>query len=225
MKAHFLISIVGIFLLLSCAQKTSTNSNTKLTMENNKLEIKTTSITDSTEIATFANGCFWCTEAIFEELEGVISATSGYTGGQTENPTYKEVCSGETGHAECLQIIYDPKKITYDELLEVFWQTHDPTTLNRQGADEGTQYRSGIFYHTPEQKEKAEKYKAALDKSGAFDKPIVTEITAFSKLYTAEDYHQQYFELNNNTNPYCRVVIQPKLDKFRKVFAEKLKKQ
>lgn len=225
MKALNIFSLIGIFTLLSCSQKTQTKSNPKPSMENNKPDIKSNSITDSTEIATFANGCFWCTEAIFEELDGVISATSGYTGGQTENPTYKEVCSGETGHAECLQIIYDPQKITFDELLEVFWQTHDPTTLNRQGGDEGTQYRSGIFYHTPEQKEKAEKYKAALDKSGAFDKPIVTEITAFSKLYPAEDYHQQYFELNNNTNPYCRVVIQPKLDKFRKVFAEKLKKQ
>ncbi len=179
--------------------------------------------TIKTDTATFANGCFWCTEAIFEELDGVTSATSGYTGGQIENPTYKQVCGGQTGHAECLQIVYDPSKISFDELLEVFWETHDPTTLNRQGADAGTQYRSGIFYHNNEQKEKAEKYKAALDKSGAFDKPIVTEITAFSKFYPAEDYHQQYFENNANSNPYCQVVIQPKLDKFRKVFRDKLK--
>mgnify|MGYP002398540403 FL=1 len=180
-------------------------------------------IMGATDTATFANGCFWCTEAIFEELKGVISATSGYTGGQTENPTYKEVCTGETGHAECLQIVYDPSVISFDELLEVFWETHDPTTLNRQGADVGTQYRSGIFYHNQEQKEKAEKYKAELDKSGAFPRPIVTEITAFSKFYPAEDYHQQYFEKNENNNPYCRVVIRPKLDKFRKVFKDKLK--
>lgn len=177
----------------------------------------------NTDTATFANGCFWCTEAIFEELKGVISATSGYTGGQTENPTYKDICTGETGHAECLQIIYDPGVISFDELLEVFWETHDPTTLNRQGADVGTQYRSGIFYHNPEQKEKAEKYKSALDKSGAFDRPIVTEITPFSKFYPAEAYHQEYFVNNENNNPYCKIVIRPKLDKFRKVFKDKLK--
>lgn len=179
----------------------------------------------STDTATFANGCFWCTEAIFEELEGVISSTSGYTGGKTENPTYKQVCTGETGHAECLQIVYDPKKISFDELLEVFWETHDPTTLNRQGNDVGTQYRSGIFYHNEEQKQKAEKYKAELNKSGAFDKPIVTEITPFTKFYPAEDYHQQYFDNNENANPYCKIVIRPKVDKFRKVFKDKLKKQ
>ena len=177
----------------------------------------------TTETATFANGCFWCTEAIFEELNGVISATSGYTVGHVKNPTYKEVTSGQTGHAEALQIVYDPKKISFDELLEVFWETHDPTTLNRQGADVGTQYRSGVYYHNQEQKEKAEKYKAELDKSGAFDRPIVTEITAYSKFYEAENYHQQYYENNENTNPYCRVVIRPKLEKFRKVFKDKLK--
>ena len=177
----------------------------------------------NTAIATFANGCFWCTEAIFEELNGVISAVSGYTGGHTANPTYKEVSNEETGHAECLQITYDTTKITFDELLEVFWETHDPTTLNRQGSDVGTQYRSGVFYHTPEQKEKAVKYKAELNKSGAFNNPIVTEISAFTKFYPAEDYHQQYFENNENNNPYCRIVIRPKLDKFRKVFKDKLK--
>lgn len=177
-----------------------------------------------TDTATFANGCFWCTEAIFEQIDGVISAVSGYAGGHTENPTYKAVCSGETGHAECLQITYDPAKITFDELLEVFWETHDPTTLNRQGNDVGTQYRSGIFYHNAEQKEKAEKYKEALDKSGAFDRPIVTEIVPFTKFYPAENYHQEYFENNEKENPYCRAVIRPKVDKFRKVFKDKLKK-
>ncbi len=178
-----------------------------------------------TETATFANGCFWCTEAIFTDLNGVISVTSGYSGGTTENPTYKQVCSGQTGHAECLQIVYDPSKISFDELLEVFWKTHDPTTLNRQGGDVGTQYRSAIFYHNDEQKQKAEKYKAELDKSGAFDKPIVTEITPFTKFYPAENYHQQYFENNENNNPYCSVVIRPKVEKFRKVFKDKLKKE
>ena len=176
------------------------------------------------DTAYFANGCFWCTEAIFEQLNGVKSAVSGYTGGQTKNPTYKEVCTGETGHAECLQITYDPKQISFDELLEVFWETHDPTTLNRQGNDIGTQYRSGIFYVNDEQKQKSEKYKTELDKSGAFDNPIVTEITAFSKFYRAENYHQEYFENNENNNPYCKVVIRPKVDKFRKVFKDKLKK-
>lgn len=176
-----------------------------------------------TETATFANGCFWCTEAVFRELNGVSSVVSGYTGGETANPTYKEVCGGQTGHAECLQIEYDPSKISFDELLEVFWKTHDPTTLNRQGADVGTQYRSAIFYHNEEQKAKAEKYKAELDKSGAFDKPIVTEISPFTKFYPAENYHQQYFENNENSNPYCQFVIRPKLDKFRKVFKGKLK--
>lgn len=206
----FILLLATITTCLSCDSQKSTSA---ITMNS----------TIKTDTATFANGCFWCTEAIFEQLDGVISATSGYTGGQTENPTYKEVCSGQTGHAECLQIVYDPAKISFDELLEVFWETHDPTTLNRQGADVGTQYRSGIFYHNNEQKEKAEKYKAALDKSGAFDKPIVTEITAFTKFYSAEDYHQQYFENNENENAYCRVVIRPKIDKFRKVFKDKLK--
>ena len=220
MKALLATSIIGLTTLLSCGQKSTTI--TKLNTDNNMEPINQQAL-PSVETATFANGCFWCTEAIFEELEGVIRATSGYTGGEVVNPTYKEVCGGQTGHAECLQITYDPAKISFDELLAVFWETHDPTTLNRQGADAGTQYRSGIFYHNQEQKEKAEKYKAALDKSGAFDKPIVTEITAFTKFYPAEDYHQQYFENNENTNPYCKMVIRPKLDKFRKVFKDKLK--
>lgn len=220
MKPIFISAFSGLIALLSCAQKPA--ENTKITTSSNNIDMEK-SVTTKTDTATFANGCFWCTEAIFEELKGVISATSGYTGGQTENPTYKEVCTGETGHAECLQIIYDPSVISFDELLEVFWETHDPTTLNRQGADVGTQYRSGIFYHNQEQKEKAEKYKAELDKSGAFPRPIVTEITAFSKFYPAETYHQQYFENNENNNPYCKIVIRPKLDKFRKVFKDKLK--
>jgi len=221
MKTTLTSAIIGLTTLLSCAQKSPT-STTKITMDNNLQS--TAQQPAGTETATFANGCFWCTEAVFEELKGVISATSGYIGGQTENPTYKEICTGETGHAEALQIVYDPAKITFDELLEVFWETHDPTTLNRQGADVGTQYRSGIFYHNEEQKAKAEKYKAALDSSGAFPNRIVTEITPFSKFYPAEDYHQQYFEQNGNSNPYCKIVIQPKLEKFRKVFPEKLKK-
>ncbi|MGZ3846559.1 MAG: peptide-methionine (S)-S-oxide reductase MsrA [Flavisolibacter sp.] len=180
-------------------------------------------IADQTDTATFGTGCFWCTEALFQELNGVLNVTSGYSGGSTRNPTYKEVCSGETGHAECVQVVYEPSKISYDDLLQVFFEVHDPTSLNRQGADVGTQYRSAIFYHNDEQKQKAEYYKNELDKSGAYDKPIVTEITSFTKFYPAEDYHQEYYDNNKNTNPYCSVVIRPKLEKFEKVFAKKLK--
>ena len=178
---------------------------------------------NSTETTTFGTGCFWCTEAIFKELEGVVSVMPGYSGGQNLNPSYKEVCSGETGHAECTQIVYDPSKISYDELLEVFFKVHDPTSLNRQGNDVGTQYRSVIFYHNDEQKRLAEKYKTELDRSGAYDKPLVTQIAALEKFYPAENYHQDYYQYNKDKNPYCAVVIRPKLEKFRKVFGEKLK--
>ena len=212
----FVITLVN---LISCAQIEKQDKMTN-SLTSAKQEASTGANTDT---ATFANGCFWCTEAIFEQLDGVISATSGYTDGHVKNPTYKQVCTGETGHAECLQIVYDPQKVSFDELLEVFWETHDPTTLNRQGGDVGTQYRSGIYYHNEDQKQKAAKYKTELDKSGAFDKPIVTEIKPFSVFYPAEDYHQQYFENNEGSNPYCTVVIRPKVDKFRKVFKDKLK--
>jgi peptide-methionine (S)-S-oxide reductase len=178
---------------------------------------------EKTDTATFGTGCFWCTEAIFEQLNGVLSATSGYAGGKVPNPTYKEVTGGQTGHAECVQVIYEPGKITYDELLEVFFQVHDPTSLNRQGADVGTQYRSAIFFQNDEQKEKAEYYVNELNKSGAYNKPIVTEVAVLNKFYPAEDYHQEYYENNKNTNPYCSVVIRPKLEKFEKVFSKKLK--
>lgn len=222
MKPMLAILITGLAALVACAQKAPTTSDAKKEKQTN---MTTAPLPATATVATFANGCFWCTEAVFEELDGVISAVSGYTGGETINPTYKEVCDGNTGHAECLQITYDSTKISFEQLLEVFWQTHDPTTLNRQGADIGTQYRSGVFYHSDEQKLKAEEYKAALDKSGAFSRPIVTEITPFTVFYPAEDYHQQYYELNGNTNPYCRMVIQPKLEKFRKVFKDKLIKK
>lgn len=176
------------------------------------------------DTATLGTGCFWCTEAVFEQLEGVQSVTSGYSGGHVDNPTYKEVGTGASGHAECVQIVYDAAKISFDELLEVFWQVHDPTTLNRQGADVGPQYRSVIFYHNKEQKEKAEKYKKALEESGAFDKPIVTTLEPFTQFFPAEDYHQEYYANNKNKNPYCSIVIRPKLEKFQKVFKDKLKK-
>ncbi len=174
------------------------------------------------ETATFGTGCFWCTEAVFQQLEGVLKVTSGYSGGHVVNPTYEAVCNKITGHAECLNIEYDKTKISFDELLEVFWKSHDPTTLNQQGNDVGPQYRSAIFYHNEEQKEKAEKYKEELNKSGAFGKPIVTEISPFTVFYPAENYHQNYY-LNNGSQPYCSYVIKPKVDKFKKVFKEKLK--
>jgi peptide-methionine (S)-S-oxide reductase len=175
------------------------------------------------DTATFGTGCFWCTEAIFQELEGVIKVTSGYSGGHIPNPTYDQVCSKTTGHAECLNVVYDKNKITFDELLEVFWQVHDPTTLNRQGNDAGPQYRSVIFYHNEEQRQKAEKYKTDLDKSGAWSNLIVTTIEPFKEFYPAENYHQGYYN-NNKDQPYCSFVIRPKVEKFKKVFKTKLKK-
>ncbi|HWB93492.1 MAG TPA: peptide-methionine (S)-S-oxide reductase MsrA [Puia sp.] len=176
-----------------------------------------------TDIATFATGCFWCTEAIFQELRGVLKVTSGYMGGNVPNPSYEEVCSGTTGHAECLQVIYDPSVISFDDLLKVFWESHDPTTLNRQGNDIGTQYRSAIFYHNEDQRQRSEHYKAELDRQGAYPNPIVTEITAASTFYPAEDYHQNYY-IDHGSQPYCYLVIRPKVEKFEKAFAGKLKK-
>ena len=176
------------------------------------------------ETATFGAGCFWCVEAVFQNLKGVESVISGYSGGHIKNPAYREVCNGNTGHAEVAQITYDPKVTSFAELLEVFWQTHDPTTLNRQGNDVGTQYRSAIFYHNDEQKEIAEKYKQELEASGAFDAPIVTEISPLTNFYPAEDYHQNYFN-QNPSQPYCSMVVRPKVDKFKKVFKDKLKEK
>jgi peptide-methionine (S)-S-oxide reductase len=177
-----------------------------------------------TDTAYLAAGCFWCIEAIFQQLDGVVSVASGYTGGTVKNPTYKEVCTGMTGHAEAARIIYNPAVITFDELLEVFWKTHDPTTLNRQGADVGTQYRSGIYFISEEQKEKAFYYKQKLEEEKAFDNPIVTEILPFDGVfYMAEDYHQNYYNQNGDQG-YCSMVIRPKVEKFQKVFKDKLKK-
>ena len=173
------------------------------------------------EKATFGNGCFWCTEALFQNLKGVEKVESGYTGGKVKNPTYKEVCSGLTGHAEVIQITFDPKVISFEELLEVFWNTHDPTTLNRQGNDVGTQYRSAIFYHTEEQKDLAEKYKAQLDQSNTWSDPVVTEISSIGVFYPAEDYHQNYFKLNGS-QPYCSFVVRPKVEKFLKKYGDKV---
>jgi peptide-methionine (S)-S-oxide reductase len=174
------------------------------------------------ETATFGNGCFWCTEAIFQRVEGVQKVTSGYSGGDMANPDYRTVCTGVTGHAECLEIVYDSKKISFEDLLEIFWQTHDPTTLNRQGNDEGTQYRSVIFYHNEAQKQIALKYKAQLDAQGIFKNPVVTTLEPYTKFYPAENYHQDYFNQNGNA-PYCQFVVKPKLEKFKKNYKEKLK--
>ena len=169
------------------------------------------------ETATFGSGCFWCTEAVFQQLKGVASVVSGFSGGHVENPTYEHVITGRTGHAEVCQIEFDSDEISFEELLEVFFNTHDPTTLNRQGNDVGTQYRSVILYHSEEQKETAERVKADLDSSGTWKDPIVTEIVPFERFYKAEDYHQNYFR-NNPNQSYCRFVIAPKVDKFEKVF-------
>ncbi|HXO76328.1 MAG TPA: peptide-methionine (S)-S-oxide reductase MsrA [Puia sp.] len=195
----------------------------KLTNKNDIMNNETTHTTVKTDTATFGTGCFWCTEAVFQELKGVVKVTSGYMGGTVANPSYEEVCTGTTGHAECLQIVYDPSVITFDELLEVFWESHDPTQLNRQGNDVGTQYRSAIFYHDAQQKEKAEHYKTQLNKEGAYPKPIVTEVTPASAFYAAEDYHQNYYN-THGSQPYCYLVIRPKVEKFEKVFKAKLKK-
>lgn len=174
------------------------------------------------ELATFGAGCFWCVEAVFQQIEGVDTVVSGYSGGNIEHPTYKQVCSGKTGHAEVCQIRYDPKVVSYSQLLEAFWLTHDPTTLNRQGHDVGTQYRSVIFFHNEKQRKIALEYKKRLNTEGAWNTPIVTEIVAFKKMYPAEDYHQNYYN-SNGEQSYCRYVIGPKLEKFKKVFSDKLK--
>jgi len=215
MKA-ILLSFTTLVSLFSCAEK-------KAAPKASIMAEQTTTLTGKTDTATFGTGCFWCTEAIFQQVEGVVRVTSGYSGGYAPNPSYKEVCTGTTGHAECLNIIYDPAKITFDELLEMFWQVHDPTTLNRQGNDVGTQYRSVVFYHNEEQKGKTEKYKAELNKSGAWDNPVVTSLEPFRVFYPAEDYHQNYYN-NNGGQGYCQFVIRPKVEKFEKVFKSKLKK-
>ncbi len=204
--------------LTSCAQKSNNHPvksslNEPVMSENAKLDT-----------ITLGGGCFWCVEAIYQRLNGVVSVTSGYAGGKVKNPTYREVCSGLTGHAESVQIVYDQNIVSLAEIFRVFFKVHDPTTLNRQGNDEGTQYRSVIFYRNDEQKKVAEEIKAGLDKSGAFNSPIVTEITPFTNFYKAEDYHQDYYNLNKNSNPYCQFVIVPKIEKFEHYFKDELKK-
>src|SRR5487761_1560321 len=213
------------------AKKAQTATKTKAAnaktsaQEDKNMDASTLAATDRAaelQKATFGTGCFWCSEAVFQQLKGVYSVVSGYSGGLIKNPTYHEVCSGQTGHAEVIQVSFDPQEITYPELLEVFWKTHDPTTLNRQGADIGTQYRSVIFYHSQEQKQLAEHYKKELEAEHAFRNPIVTEIAEFSEFYPAEDYHQDYYNLHKGQD-YCTAVIGPKISKMKKVFHDKLK--
>ncbi len=192
-------------------------------MDISKNDESSTNNLNTMDTAIFGAGCFWCVEAQFQMLDGVQSVTSGFSGGSVENPTYKEVCLGTTGHAEVCQIIYDPAKISYDELLAVFWKTHDPTQINRQGNDIGTQYRSVIFYKNEKEKELAEKQKKEIDESDAWDNLIATEISPFTVFYKAEDYHTNYFNMHGNES-YCQFVVKPKVDKFKKVFKGKLKK-
>lgn len=215
-----ILSVVYTLIFITVFLIGCKESKSEIKEKNNKIMSEQSS---NLETATFGSGCFWCTEAIFERVKGVSSVVSGYSGGSVANPTYKEVCNGTTGHAECTQITFDPAVITYDELLEIFWKMHDPTTLNRQGNDVGTQYRSVIFYHNDDQKQKAEFYKKKLNDEKIWDKPIVTEITKFEKFYPAEDYHQEYYD-NNPNQGYCAYVITPKVEKFEKIFKDKLKK-
>lgn len=212
--AFFQVAILG---LSSCAQPSEDQSKNP-----SKTDKIVSTKNKNMEVITLGAGCFWCVETVFQNLKGVEKVVSGYCGGQTKNPTYKDVCSGTTGHAEVAQITFDASVVSLVEVLEVFFQTHDPTQLNRQGNDVGTQYRSAIFYHSEAQKEESIRILKALQESGAWEKPIVTEITPLPIFYPAEDYHQNYFNLNSN-QPYCQFVIRPKLEKFRKVFRDKAK--
>ncbi len=210
LKNIALIGLISIVLThISCGSSTKSDKP-KQDMNTAKLDT-----------ITFGAGCFWCVEAVYQRLKGVHSVTSGYMGGQLKNPTYREVCSGLTGHAEVCQITYDPHVISFETLLEVFWQTHDPTTLNRQGADVGTQYRSAIFAHNEKQLALAEEWKSNLNAKKVFPNPIVTQVISASTFYPAEDYHQDYYN-QNGTEPYCQIVIKPKMDKFLKAFKDKL---
>ena len=207
-------AMMSLLSFSSCAERKGSQSK-NMSDERKAIQAKT-------DTAVFGTGCFWCTEAVFQRLDGVVKVTSGYSGGHVVNPTYEEIGNGNTGHAEACRIVFDTSKVSYDDLLEVFWKTHDPTTLNRQGNDVGPQYRSVIFFLDNEQKAKAEYYKDQLNKSGAFKDPVVTAIEPYKNFYSAEAYHQNYYN-NNPEQMYCRFVIMPKLEKFEKVFKEKLK--
>jgi peptide-methionine (S)-S-oxide reductase len=213
-----------VFLFILLLAGVSCQSQTEEKNKKSKAPMNITINNQELDTAIFGAGCFWCVEAVFQRINGVESLVSGYSGGHIKNPPYREVCEGTTGHAEVCKIIYDPKKVSFETLLSVFWQTHNPTTLNRQGNDVGTQYRSAIFYMNANQKELAEKYKKELSESGAFKDPIVTEISAYTNFYPAEDYHQDYYN-NNSSQSYCQFVIAPKIEKFEKVFGDKLRKK
>lgn len=202
-----------ILFIFSLSFYLTTSFSMEQNMNNNK----------NLETITLGSGCFWCTEAVFQNLKGIISSVSGYSGGNMANPTYEDVCSGTTNYAEVIQVTFNPEIISLVEVLEVFWKTHDPTTLNRQGNDVGTQYRSVIFYHNEKQKEVAEELKNKLEKAKIYNDPIVTEITKFTKFYPAENYHQNFYKQNKD-KPYCSFVITPKVEKFKKIFKDKLKK-
>jgi peptide-methionine (S)-S-oxide reductase len=211
---NYIVLFSTVLSFFSCANKTQ--------LTDKKMEVKKEIMNDSVQVATFAGGCFWCTEAVFLEVKGVEKIVSGFTGGFVKNPAYREVCNETTGHAEGIQITFNPKEVAYEDLLEIFFATHDPTTLNKQGADVGTQYRSAIFYHSNEQKEKAEQYIQFIEKEKLYANPIVTQIEEAGVFYLAEDYHQNYYNQNKEQG-YCQYVIAPKLDKLRKYYKSKLK--
>ena len=222
--------ILSIFVLIqsiglqSCGQSNNTQEKKLLAIkETKKIDMQTeTNVNDTTASIVLGGGCFWCVEAQYLMLDGVQKVESGYAGGNTENPTYKEVCTGLTNHAEVVKITYDPRKLSFDDILYAFWQSHDPTTLNRQGNDEGTQYRSVVFYSTEEEKQKTEAYIKKLNEEKAFDNPVVTQLAPLTKFYIAEDYHQNYYN-NNKTQGYCMFVVGPKVEKFKKIFKDTLK--
>jgi peptide-methionine (S)-S-oxide reductase len=214
--------LLSLILISSCNGKVKNEDQTNINENKIYKEPIKMNIKEGKEIATFAGGCFWCTEAVFLELKGVESVVSGYTGGTVKNPSYREVCNGTTGHAEAIQITYDPKLIAYEDLLEIFFSSHNPITLNRQGADVGTQYRSEIFYHSEAQKKAAEEYIALIEKEKLYDDPIVTKVSPAVVFYEAEDYHQDYYN-QNKSQGYCQMVIAPKLEKLRKYYKSKLK--
>ena len=214
-------SLKGLSLVLGLVFGSCTAKEKPIVKEEFKEPVKI-KVKEGMEVATFAGGCFWCTEAVFLEIKGVEKVVSGYIGGKTKNPTYKDICTGETGHAEAIQITFNPNEVVYEDLLEVFFATHDPTTLNRQGADVGTQYRSEIFYHSEAQKTKAENYIQLLEKEKLYDKKIVTKVSSASVFYNAEEYHQNYYN-QNSSQGYCQMVIAPKLEKLRKYYISKLK--
>ena len=214
-------TIKGLSMVLSLIFSSCTAKEKPVVKEEFKEPIKV-KVKEGMEVATFAGGCFWCTEAVFLEIKGVEKVVSGYIGGKTVNPTYKDICTGETGHAEAIQITFNPNEVAYEDLLEIFFGTHDPTTLNRQGADVGTQYRSEIFYHSETQKTKAKNYIQLLEKEKLYDKKIVTKVSSATVFYPAEDYHQNYYN-QNSSQGYCQMVIAPKLEKLRKYYKSKLK--